>query len=204
MVDQESVYESHQRGDLTVHIVYDPEGGWDPREGDNLMEIMHWHRRYDFGERAPDHLGSIEDVHKWLKKEYKAVNILPLMIYDHSGVTLWVGDDMPRGIPGEHVGWDTGQVGFIYTTPERIELLGTPKNRVDELLRAELKEWDDYMNGNIFGFVIEDADGHELERGGGFIGDPKYALEEADGWIKWYRQDQAKLVKRRELEAVGI
>lgn len=202
-MDQDMVYETHQRGDLTVHVVHDPEGGWDPREGDNLMEIVHWHRRYDFGERAPDGLDGIEGVRKWLVKERKALNVLPLMIYDHSGVTLWVGD-MPRGIPGEHVGWDTGQVGFIYTTQKQIDLLGAPADSIDRQLRAEVKEWDDFMTGNIYGFVIEDKDGEELERGGGCIGDPRYALEEADGWIKWYRQDQSKLVKQRELEAVGI
>ena len=75
--------------------------------------------------------------------------------------------------------WDSGQVGFIYVSRAKLrEVYGWPRitkareQEVLELLREEVEEYDNYLRGNVWGFVVEElaeepstcpACGHESE-----------------------------------------
>jgi hypothetical protein len=119
-------------GRVTAKIVWDSDPvGCHPREEyDCFGKIVHWHRRYDFGEK-------ISDVGEWFrslaadvvssnypealleKNVSKIVDahyvVLPVALLDHSGLRLWVGS---RHSPFDPGGWDSGQVGFIYASLE--------------------------------------------------------------------------------------
>jgi hypothetical protein len=109
-----------------------------------------WHRRYKLGDAQP-HL----DPQQWHEEERpKDAFELPLYLYDHGGITMRTG---AFGCP-----WDSGQVGWIYITPEKARECFTLKpedpideDRVLELLRAEVKEYDQYLTGDIWYFVLE-------------------------------------------------
>lgn len=84
--------------------------------------------------------------------------MLPLYLYDHSGITIGTG---PFGCP-----WDSGQVGFIYVewekavreyglTDERFPTIEEKVKRVEEALRAEVKVYDQYLTGDVYGFEVE-------------------------------------------------
>lgn len=89
---------------------------------------------------------------EYIKREYGATVILPIYLYDHSGLT------MRAGTFGENPGypyndqWDAGMVGVIFDTPEQIEKTDIdpdPEN-IEKALRAEIEEYDRYLRGEVF------------------------------------------------------
>jgi hypothetical protein len=75
--------------------------------------------------------------------------ILPLYLYDHSGITM--------NTSGFSCPWDSGQVGFIYVSNQKAkEEYKTDdwRDRAIKCLRNEVETYDDYLTGNIYGYVI--------------------------------------------------
>jgi len=89
---------------------------------------------------------------KVLSKHYV---ILPLYLYDHSGISMSTGS---FGDP-----WDSGQVGFIYVSRETILkewgngskiLTKKLKERAIKYLEGEVETYDDYLRGNVYGVCV--------------------------------------------------
>lgn len=81
---------------------------------------------------------------------------LPLYLMDHGGISISTG---AFGCP-----WDSGQVGFIYVSEEKArETLGWGKitasrlAQVLEVLRAEVEEYDAYLQGEVYGFDLQEC-----------------------------------------------
>lgn len=95
------------------------------------------------------------------------IEIQPLYVYDHSGVTYSTSPFSCR--------WDSGQVGWVFTTRYDYADFGLKEKFNPESARAkiesEVKLWDDYAQGNTYYFTVEDNEGETLESVGGFIGD---------------------------------
>lgn len=89
--------------------------------------------------------------------------ILPLYLYDHGGITISTGS---FSCP-----WDSGQVGYIYLTPQTIadEWQGD-RDKAESYLRGEVETYDQYLTGDVYGFIIEDDEGDTLESCWGFFG----------------------------------
>ena len=136
-----------------------------PREWDNLGKMVCWHRRYNLGDKH-----EYKDPQEFYEsEEYKnAFVILPLYLYDHSGITMSNTDFGDR--------WDSGQVGYIFVTKEKAqqeyhcELDESLEQKIKEHLIAETKTYDNYLQGDCFGFKITDEVGDELDSCGGFFG----------------------------------
>ena len=180
------VLETIERNGLTIRIIADrdPES---PREWSNLGRMVCWHRRYNLGDwgkgqRHPEHCDGTpfpdpSDFRDWWKENGKGGVILPLFLYDHSGLTISTGR---FSCP-----WDSGQVGYIYATRQMIlnEFGGkivTAKRRsqVEHNLQQEVEAYDQYLTGDVWGFVIEDSEGNSLESCWGFFGS-EYCKQEA-------------------------
>jgi hypothetical protein len=165
--------------------IYPDEDVSNPRtDFDNLGVIAASHRRYSFDESKLrfDDYGSWSEVEKYLRKERGAVAVLPLYMYDHSGITI-------RTTPFNDQ-WDSGQLGLIYTTKELLEKMGVPLKNAKKQLEAEVNTLDMYVTGNVYGFVIEDSEGNQLDSVWGFFGDydDKYsALTEARSVVNSYK-----------------
>src|SRR6056297_3490365 len=88
--------------DNIISIQYDdnPEN---PREWDNICIIHIGHKRYCFGDKNYNDYESIEEARKEAKNNGDV--ILPLYMYDHSGITISL---TPFSCP-----WDSGQIGFV-------------------------------------------------------------------------------------------
>jgi len=143
----------------TINIVadYDSES---PREWDNLGKMICFHRNYTLGDK---HEIKHEDYDGWdemeshLAKEYDAV-ILPVYLYDHSGITI--------NTTGFNCPWDSGQVGFICVSKKQArEMYGwknitkARKELLATYLIGEVETFDQYLRGDICGFEILDSDG---------------------------------------------
>ena len=113
---------------------------------------------------------SMGDMIKLL--EANGYYFLPLAIYDHSGVTMWVGSRW-QGIDAQ---WDCSDVGWIYTTKEKV--LATNgcikgkkkwckvtnrnwKKAADTWMRDEIEMYDQYLTGEVYGFKNEEFDGED-------------------------------------------
>ena len=115
------------------------------------------------------------------------VIMLPLYLYDHSGITMNTG--------GFSCPWDSGQVGYIYVTMEdaRKEWSGTDEEiRAKALtcLEAEVKVYDQYLTGDVYGYIIEDDDGEIVDSCWGFYED-EYCREAGEEAMKFLMKEAA-------------
>lgn len=110
--------------------------------------------------------------------------LLPIYLYDHSGLAMSMSDFGDR--------WDSGQVGFIYTDRARYEEVMLKKEDAEwkahakEKLQREVAVYSDYLGGSVYSVFIDswigpkDADPEDFmtarpywdreESCGGFIG----------------------------------
>lgn len=94
---------------------------------------------------------------------------VPVYAYIHSGIALSLE---PFGDP-----WDSGQIGWAYVEKERLlkeygvsRVTRRIRDRVMEVLRGELAEYEAYANGEVYGFVLESPGGEVLDACWGFYG----------------------------------
>lgn len=176
-------YEKYERNGLTVTIHYD-ESPESPREWDNVGKMICSHRRYTLGDEQfnSDDYEGWDDLKAHLIAEGAAI-ILPLGLYDHSGISMYVGD--------QHDTWDGGQVGFIYCTQKQIdEDWDGDKEKAEECLRGEVKTYNEYLTGEVYGFTVENPKtGEEVDSLWGIYG-VEYAKEEANDIADAYKHPQ--------------
>jgi len=140
---------------IEIHRDHDPES---PREWCNLGTMICNHRRYNLG----DVKGNGDDVPE-------GAITLPLYLYDHSGITI---STSPFSCT-----CDSGMVGMIYCTREKaIKEFGGKiltkkiREKVIKCLMNEVEVYDQYLQGDVYGYVIKDEEGNELESCWGFFG----------------------------------
>lgn len=114
-------------------------------------------------------------------------HILPLYLYDHSGLSMNTG--------GFHCPWDSGQVGYIFVSHEKAKKEWAADADPLKGLRQEVETYNDYLTGQVFGYVIKDADGSDL----GILGDScwgyygnDYCIEEAKAVAEHVRAEMDK------------
>ncbi len=160
-----------ERHGLTIKIMVDdcPDNPMEwGNEGSVYLQCEHRKYVLGHGKTPPD----------W--DSYK----FPLYMIDHSGISLSLE-------PFECL-WDSGQVGTVHVNKRQtVKYAQGPDgthnvpviaevNREDALkyAQSEVKTYDQYVRGVVFGFVIEDE--HDIKDScGGFYGDPNHALDEA-------------------------
>jgi hypothetical protein len=164
-------------------LTYQDENAESPRDWDNLGTMACFHRSYDLGDKtdlSTENFSGWSELEDYLRKELDAKIVLPLRLYDHSGITMYVGDtrdriENPRYM--QHEAWDSGQVGFIYATAKDIRESLLVKNittkileKAEETLRSEVQTYDLYLRGEVYYFAVEDSDGDDLDSCGGIYG----------------------------------
>jgi len=155
---------------MKLKIVQDEDPPNPRTENDCFGKIVHWHNRYNFGER-------IDDPAKWLLGLSPGSLILPLCLLDHSGLHLYIGTGAHACDPG---GWDSGPVGFIYADEDAIRkefnisnFQAIPQWALDKakkILEQEVKTYDQFLQGDVWGYAIEDDEGNHLDSCWGFFG----------------------------------
>lgn len=153
----------------------------DPREWSNLGTMVCFHRRYCLGDAnkpfSSDQFDSWAEMEDYIWKDLDAAVVLPLYLYDHSGITM--------NTTGFSCRWDSGQVGFIYVTKDRLRkeygvkrIRRELKEKVEKILVSEVHTYDQFISGDVYRFEIvkvESCDhGHNHEEYedscGGFYG----------------------------------
>ncbi len=182
-----------------LRIIHD-ESPESPREWDNLGKMICCHGNYSLGDKQiegklaqmreiisdlnieayiegidPDYLDDEDKLQEFIEAKEGAV-VLPLYLYDHSGITM--------NTTGFSCRWDSGQVGWIYVSKERIiEEYGDASEesleKARKVLESEVRTYAQYLEGDVYGFNVIKKDtcsfGHEheetLDSCWGFYGD---------------------------------
>lgn len=174
-------FETFELDGKTVKLYHDDDAE-SPREWSNLGHMVCWHRRYKLGDEQVRRPGDCEE------QVEQAFIALPLYIYDHGGITITARYETYLRYPDKQ--WDAGLVGFICITREEVKkeygakrISHKLKERVKEALSAEVETYDQYLTGDVWGYVIEDQDGEHLDSCWGLYG-LDYARAEATAAAK--------------------
>lgn len=146
-------------------IIYQDENPSSPREWCNLGEMVCWHGRYDLGDRKPEgqeikalERGGMRLLERYLRIVAGATVVIPLGLIDHSGISMYAGGGAHWS---DSAGWDSGTVGFMFDTPATREQCGSPLDLIEKGLLDEIETYDQYLTGDVYGYVV--ADGRDDE-----------------------------------------
>lgn len=151
-----------------------------PREEyDNLGKMICFHRRYNLGDNhdiKQNGLASWDDLKRKIEKEYNPAVILPLFLFDHSGITISVGAE--SFFQQDPQGWDWGQIGFIFVPKEDVyneysvkRISPELNDKVSKVLQGEVENYDYFLRGEMYGFEILDEDDETVESCYGYFGE---------------------------------
>lgn len=164
--------ESEEVNGYNVKVVID-EDPESPREAwETLGTILYTSNRYTLGDiQATSDL--IDEI-----VESEDVIVLPVYAYIHSGITI--------NTTGFNCPWDSGCCGVIYVDYETIRKEYNVK-RISKQLRekiiaylvGEIKIYDQYLRGEVYGYQVEDPEGEVVDSCWGYYGEPSYVMEEA-------------------------
>jgi hypothetical protein len=121
-------------------------------EMDNLGVLLCWHKRKNLGDdNSLSHGGfsSWEDIETYLREERGAIVVLPVYMYDHSGISL---STSPFSCP-----WDSGQIGFIYTTRAKADEYMVEGEEIAKCLDREVQIYSQWLSGDVWGYIVEEV-----------------------------------------------
>lgn len=203
MYDRDDAETIEYKG-YTIHICYDTDPA-SPREWDNLGTMVCSHRHYNLGDEqmsrddsfvewAARHLGLEEEFNydygkpsKYydneeliLAKFHKENLVIPIMAYEHGGITIRAYDY--GNFPDQR--WDCGQLGFIYVSKDKVKAeYGNAGKRNMEKARKcllqEIKTYDDYLTGDVYGYVIDGPEEERIDSCWGYYGEIAEIVAEA-------------------------
>lgn len=142
-----------------------------PRQCDNFGTMVCFHGKYNLGDENSYRAGmfsSWDELRHEIESNENPGVILPLYLYDHSGITMRTHPFDDR--------WDSGQVGFIFVSEDKIreefsiedkgadisdEILENAK----KILESEVALYDSYLTGDVYRLVKEkfDNDGQQID-----------------------------------------
>ena len=135
-----------------------------PFSDDDAVRIVILHRRYldpSHGEcgRTP------EEVAAWEEQNSGAWFTIPLFHYNHGGTLYRVGHSNPFHCP-----WDFGRVGIVALKCSEWGNGGEPDCKLAEYAAGVAATYTRWANGEVYGYVLHDRAGREIDSCRGFIG----------------------------------
>ncbi len=170
-------YETIEYHDYTIKIIPDSDP-MDPRkEFDNLGTLVCFHGRYDLGDKTDyrkENYSSWNELQTDIVKRENPVFIAPVYLYDHSGLRIKIGS-FNGLLPQGHAEFDSGQIGFIFLSREKAKkeygrLTPKIKKIIAQNLQGEIKTYDDYLSGNVWGFQVIDPQENDIDSSFGYYG----------------------------------
>ena len=137
--------ETKEIGNYLIEIDYDNDPINPRKEWDNVGKMVCFHKRYDLGDKhdyKSDNYSSWEELKDAIMENENVHTILPLYLYDHSGITI--------SNTSFSCQWDSGQVGFIYATKEAVQKYEVKDELVSKLLESETLDYDTYLRGEVY------------------------------------------------------
>lgn len=146
----------------------DMERDW-KNEFDRLGTMVCFHNKYDLGDNHNYKKGDFtgwDDLKQTIEKDNDVSIILPLFLFDHSGLSISTNSDRFRAQDG--YGWDWMQVGWIFVSKEDVKKEYSLSAITDEVLEKarsvlieEVKTYDMLLKGEIYGYILKDKETQE-------------------------------------------
>lgn len=169
-----SAIETIKHAGKTIRIFHE-ERPDSPREAfDNATIMECWHTRYNLGDKQIERCSEEEMKEKYAEMGDPILAILPLNLYEHSGLSVSTGSFA--------CSWDSGQVGWVFITQSKSDEMGFAGWTLDKLVEAikgDVETYDHYVSGRVYYFTIKGRDGDDLQSVGGFYGHMDGVIEDA-------------------------
>ena len=183
-----------QLGEIVLHAKAEGHFGWTTNEeyADLLNRGLEDILERGFTRNLHGPRGALATVVRWLKAFHGVTVALPFGAHEHSGTSVYLGDGPDLF---DSAGWDSGWIGLTLDTPERRTVMGFDEKpgpdgkpwdspaTIEEALRGDFETFRSWVAGEVYGYVIKDPDGDEIEDGScwGFYGDSE--------WASWAQKD---------------
>lgn len=131
---------------------------------------------------AKEHAKKIASIME--AKGHDVIDVYQVSKYEHGLVSYSLG---------VRHGWDSGVTGFYVVTEETRNVLGTPDDLIEEVIKQELETYTKYANGQVYSFILYSDDGEVGDSCGGF-----YSLEDIRDHLPedWADEDLSEYFKR--------
>ena len=168
-------------------------------EWDGNVRYALTHRKYslqnDTDLNTSDY-GSWDEVKQALIKKYRPLAILPVYMYDHSGQTISTSPFSCR--------WDSGQLGFAFINKECLKEWGyksrkgfekCAKQTLEQAIKDNVALYDDYIQGNVWGYEVMDENDDVMDSCWGYYGDSgiKEAMREAKSIVDYKVKEESQV-----------
>lgn len=222
----DAIYTEQYKG-YTIQIHQDDDALNPRQEFDNASHFVCWHNRYNLGDKhsyrdvdslfesLAREISTILFNKVWDKYESDELDesamraelvkivenntvMLGLYLYDHSGITI--------SASAFNDPWDSGQIGFAYLTrADVVKEFGKWDKRTREkarkLILGEVDTYDDYLTGNVYGYVVLDENGKDTDSCWGFYGDyNKYVLDQAREIADYNAKERDERIKAKDAQ----
>jgi hypothetical protein len=158
------VVDTLEHANRKINVCIDPEPFNPRKEYDNATVMVCWHRRYNLGDEQIEPQSSDELKEAYAERGDPILAILPLYLYDHSGLSMRTG--------AFSCSWDSGQVGWIFIPQSKVDLMGFvgyTLEQYENVLRGEVETYDAYLTGEVYGYQILGMDDDVLESCWGYF-----------------------------------
>ena len=176
--------------------IYPDQSPESPREWDNLGTMVCFHRNYNLGDEHDYCSGNYDgwdEMKEEIIKQENVHTILPLYLYDHSGITMSTSPF--------HCPWDSGQVGWIFVSKDKVKNEGIDESKIESILKGEVETYDQYLTGDVYGYKVYEVSecdhGHEhlkdLDSCWGFYGEED-CMDEGKSIVDYYLKNEKEMV----------
>lgn len=158
-------FETYEHAGCVVKLYQDYDAGNPYKEWDQPSKLL-YEGGYDFGSEAPPKLGawyredpSSAAMCRWLTLFGGYVMALPFHLADYGsgGLRAWITD--PDGDPAS---------GYVVMTAQDKEKIGVPDGMEEQAARDDFSVFNAYLEGDVIGYVVEDAEGEHVDSCWGF------------------------------------
>jgi hypothetical protein len=195
--------ETIKQGNYLLEI-FQEESPESPREWDCMGTMICFHRRYNLGDKNDiinsSDFNSWSEQREWIEKNIKPAVLLPLYLYDHSGITI---STSPFSCP-----WDSGQIGWIFVSKDKVreeyQVKRITKDIIEKatkVLEGEVETYDQYLTGEVYGYrvskvsVCDKGCEHKelIDSCWGFYGE-EWAIKEGKELMEYHIEKESKSV----------
>ena len=125
---------------------------------DNVTTMICFHRNYNLGDKhyyKRSDFDSWEELKEQICEDYNVFMILPIYLFDHSGITISTTSFNDR--------WDSGQVGWVFIEEKNwISMMGEDMDRSeDRLIRiidGDIETYDNYLRGEVYRYEVYEVE----------------------------------------------